>query len=126
VLVPNGAFFTIPAAIGCCRRRQQRQRAVQLGCRNDFIEVLDGLKPGERVITSTYSGLVDKDHPASTPANRRNTSMLTMTGLTKTYRTDSVETTALDAIDHITKGEFVAIMGPSAGVDPAQRDGHAR
>ena len=25
--------------------------------------------------------------------------MLTMTGLTKTYRTDSVETTALDAID---------------------------
>ena len=27
-----------------------------------FIEVLEGLKPGERVITSTYSGLVDKDH----------------------------------------------------------------
>ena len=28
---------------------------------NDFIEVLDGLKPGERVVTSTYSGLIDKD-----------------------------------------------------------------
>ena len=35
---------------------------VQLGRRNaDFIEVLGGLKPGERVITSSYSGLTDKD-----------------------------------------------------------------
>ena len=40
--------------------------------------------------------------------------MLTMTGLTKTYRTESVETTALDSIDlEIAEGEFVAIMGPS-------------
>ncbi len=40
--------------------------------------------------------------------------MLTMTGLTKTYRTDTVETTALDAIDlDIADGEFVAVMGPS-------------
>jgi putative ABC transport system ATP-binding protein len=40
--------------------------------------------------------------------------MLTMTGLTKTYRTDTVETTALDSIDlDIADGEFVAIMGPS-------------
>ena len=40
--------------------------------------------------------------------------MLTMTGLTKTYRTESVETTALDSIDlEIADGEFVAIMGPS-------------
>ena len=40
--------------------------------------------------------------------------MLTMTGLTKTYRTESVETTALDSIHlDITDGEFVAIMGPS-------------
>ena len=40
--------------------------------------------------------------------------MLTMTGLTKTYRTDSVETTALDEIDlDIADGEFVAVMGPS-------------
>ena len=40
--------------------------------------------------------------------------MLTMTGLTKTYRTDMVETTALDDVDlDIADGEFVAIMGPS-------------
>ena len=40
--------------------------------------------------------------------------MLTMTGLTKTYRTDTVETTALDNVDlDIADGEFVAIMGPS-------------
>ena len=40
--------------------------------------------------------------------------MLTMTGLTKSYRTEAVETTALDSIDlEIEDGEFVAIMGPS-------------
>lgn len=40
--------------------------------------------------------------------------MLTMTDLNKTYRTESVETTALDNIDlEIADGEFVAIMGPS-------------
>ena len=40
--------------------------------------------------------------------------MLTMTGLTKSYRTDTVETTALDCVDlDIADGEFVAIMGPS-------------
>jgi putative ABC transport system ATP-binding protein len=40
--------------------------------------------------------------------------MLSMTGLTKSYRTDTVETTALDNVDlDIAKGEFVAIMGPS-------------
>ena len=40
--------------------------------------------------------------------------MLTMTQLSKAYRTDSIETTALDCVDlHITDGEFVAVMGPS-------------
>lgn len=40
--------------------------------------------------------------------------MLTMSGLSKAYRTDTVETTALDAVDlHIADGEFVAVMGPS-------------
>src|SRR5918996_395223 len=40
--------------------------------------------------------------------------VLTMTGLTKSYRTDTVETTALDDVDlDIADGEFVAIMGPS-------------
>jgi putative ABC transport system ATP-binding protein len=40
--------------------------------------------------------------------------MLKMQELSKVYRTDSVQTTALDSIDlHIAEGEFVAIMGPS-------------
>jgi putative ABC transport system ATP-binding protein len=41
-------------------------------------------------------------------------SMLTMRELSKVYRADTVQTTALDAIDlEIADGEFVAIMGPS-------------
>lgn len=40
--------------------------------------------------------------------------MLTLSVLRKAYRTETVETTALDSIDlHIDAGEFVAIMGPS-------------
>ena len=40
--------------------------------------------------------------------------MLTLSALRKSYRTETVETTALDNIDlHIDAGEFVAIMGPS-------------
>ncbi len=40
--------------------------------------------------------------------------MLTMTGISKSYRTDTIETTALDAVNlDIADGEFVAIMGPS-------------
>ncbi|MGH6707301.1 MAG: efflux RND transporter periplasmic adaptor subunit [Sphingomicrobium sp.] len=67
VLVPNGAFFNDTGGnwvfVVDESGRSATRRAVQLGRRNnDFIEVLDGLKPGERVVTSTYSGLVDKDH----------------------------------------------------------------
>ena len=40
--------------------------------------------------------------------------MLTMRDLSRVYRTDTVETTALDRIDlDIADGEFVAVMGPS-------------
>jgi putative ABC transport system ATP-binding protein len=40
--------------------------------------------------------------------------MLQLIGLTKTYRTEDVETTALDSVDlNIATGEFVAVMGPS-------------
>jgi putative ABC transport system ATP-binding protein len=40
--------------------------------------------------------------------------MLTMRELSRVYRTETVETTALDRIDlDIADGEFVAIMGPS-------------
>ena len=67
VIIPNGAFFNdtggawvfvVDSGGGSATKRQ-----VQLGRRNsDSIEVLSGLKPGEKVITSSYSGLVDKDH----------------------------------------------------------------
>jgi HlyD family secretion protein len=67
VLIPNGAFFNDTGGnwlfVVDAGGKSAERRAVQLGRRNnDFIEVLSGLKPGERVITSTYSGLVDKDH----------------------------------------------------------------
>jgi HlyD family secretion protein len=67
LLIPNGAFFNdtggnwvfvVDKSGNGASRRQ-----VQLGRRNaDFIEVLGGLSPGERVITSSYSGLMDKAH----------------------------------------------------------------
>ena len=67
LLIPNGAFFNDTGGnwifVVNDRGTSAERRPVQLGRRNnDFIEVLDGLKPGERVITSTYSGLVDRDH----------------------------------------------------------------
>jgi HlyD family secretion protein len=67
VLIPNGAFFNDTGGnwVFVVDRggNGASKRAVQLGRRNaDFIEVLSGLKPGEQVITSSYSGLVDKDH----------------------------------------------------------------
>jgi HlyD family secretion protein len=67
VLVPNGAFFNDSGGnwvfVVDKRGKSATKRAVQLGRRNnDFIEVLGGLNPGDRVITSSYSGLVDKDH----------------------------------------------------------------
>ncbi|HEU4499351.1 MAG TPA: efflux RND transporter periplasmic adaptor subunit, partial [Sphingomicrobium sp.] len=67
LMIPNGAFFNDTGGnwifVVDDGGKSAERRPVQLGRRNnDFIEVLDGLKPGERVITSTYSGLVDKDH----------------------------------------------------------------
>ncbi len=66
-LIPNGAFFNdtggnwvfvVDKSGNGATRRQ-----VQLGRRNaDSIEVLGGLSPGERVVTSSYNGLVDKSH----------------------------------------------------------------
>ena len=66
VLIPNGAFFNDTGGnwvfVVDKSGTGASKRPVQLGRRNnDFIEVLGGLKPGERVITSSYSGLVDKD-----------------------------------------------------------------
>ena len=40
--------------------------------------------------------------------------MLKLHNLSKLYRTDEVETVALDGVNiEIDKGEFVAVMGPS-------------
>jgi len=66
VLVPNGAFFNDTGGnwvfVVDSGGKSATRRQVQLGRKNsDFIEVLSGLKPGERVVTSSYSGLVDKD-----------------------------------------------------------------
>jgi HlyD family secretion protein len=66
LLIPNGAFFNDTGGnwVFVVDRggNSATKRAVQLGRRNsDFIEVLGGLKPGDRVITSSYSGLLDKD-----------------------------------------------------------------
>ena len=42
--------------------RQAERRAVRLGRRNvDVVEIIDGLDAGERVITSPYTGFVDKN-----------------------------------------------------------------
>jgi HlyD family secretion protein len=65
-LIPNGAFYSesggrfvfVVAADG----RSAVKRPVRLGRRNAAaIEVLEGLDPGERVITSPYTGFADKD-----------------------------------------------------------------
>jgi len=66
LLIPNGAFFSDTGGtwifVVDSGGNSATKRQVQLGRRNsDFIEVLSGLKPGERVITSSYSGLTDKD-----------------------------------------------------------------
>jgi HlyD family secretion protein len=67
VLIPNGAFFNDTGGswvfVVDKGGNSATKRQVQLGRRNsDYIEVLGGLEPGEKVITSSYSGLVDKDH----------------------------------------------------------------
>jgi len=66
VLLPAGAFFNDTGGawvfVVDSGGKSATKRQVQLGRKNsDFIEVLGGLKPGEKVITSSYSGLVDKD-----------------------------------------------------------------
>ncbi|MDB5692022.1 MAG: efflux transporter periplasmic adaptor subunit, partial [Alphaproteobacteria bacterium] len=54
----GGAFVFVVAPDG----GSAVKRNVRLGRRNaDFIEVLDGLQAGERVITSPYTGFADKD-----------------------------------------------------------------
>lgn len=68
-LIPNGSFYNDSGGawvfVVAPDGRSATKRNVHLGRKNsDFIEVLDGLDPGEKVITSPYTGLVDKDRLA--------------------------------------------------------------
>ena len=52
--------------------------------------------------------------PATAPAAAPARPLLELTGITKTFQTDDVQTNALASIDlTITTGEFVSISGPS-------------
>ena len=69
LLLPNGAFYNDTGGawvfVVAPDGRSAAKRPVRLGRRNaDYIEVLDGLEPGEKVVTSPYTGLADKDRLA--------------------------------------------------------------
>lgn len=66
VLIPNGAFFQDTGGnwvfVVSPDGTQAIKRTVRLGRRNSrFIEVIDGLEVGERVVTSPYTSFVDMD-----------------------------------------------------------------
>lgn len=65
-LIPNGAFYNETGGnwvfVVAPDGRSAVRRPVRLGRRNsEQIEVLDGLDPGERVITSPYTGFAERD-----------------------------------------------------------------
>ena len=66
LLLPNGAFYNETGGnwvfVVAPDGRSAVKRQVRLGRRNaNFVEVLDGLDPGERVITSPYTGFAERD-----------------------------------------------------------------
>ena len=66
VLIPNGSFYQETGGnwvfVVSPDGTEAVRRSVKLGRRNtDYIEVLDGLEPGERVVTSPYTNYVDMD-----------------------------------------------------------------
>lgn len=66
LLLPNGAFYNETGGnwvfVVSPDGSQAVKRPVRLGRRNaDFIEVLEGLEPGERVLTSPYTGFAQRD-----------------------------------------------------------------
>ena len=66
LLIPNGSFYQETGGnwifVVSADGTEAVKRNVRLGRRNtDFIEVLDGLEPGERVITSPYTSYVGMD-----------------------------------------------------------------
>jgi len=69
VLIPNGSFYQETGGnwifVVSTDGSEAIKRSVKLGRRNtEFIEVLDGLEPGERVITSPYTSYVGMDRLA--------------------------------------------------------------
>ena len=65
-IIPNGAFYNETGGnfvfVVSPDGQSARKRPVRLGRRNSTsIEVLEGLDPGERVITSPYTAFADKD-----------------------------------------------------------------
>ena len=66
VLIPNGSFYQETGGnwvfVVSPDGSEAVRRSVRLGRRNtDFIEVLDGLEAGEKVITSPYTSYTDMD-----------------------------------------------------------------
>ena len=66
LLIPNGAFYNETGGnwvfVVAPDGRSAVKRQVRLGRRNaDYIEVLEGIDPGERVITSPYTGFAERD-----------------------------------------------------------------
>lgn len=66
LLIPNGSFYQETGGswvfVVSPDKSEAVRRSVRLGRRNtDFIEVLDGLEAGERVVTSPYTSYVDMD-----------------------------------------------------------------
>jgi HlyD family secretion protein len=66
ILIPNGSFYQETGGnwifVVSADGTEAIKRTVRLGRRNtDFIEVLDGLEPGEQVITTPYTSYVGMD-----------------------------------------------------------------
>jgi len=66
VLIPNGSFYQETGGnwvfVVTPDGSEAVRRSVRLGRRNtEFIEVLDGLQPGERVVTSPYTSYTNMD-----------------------------------------------------------------
>ncbi len=66
LLIPNGAFYNETGGkwvfVVTPDGSRAVKREVRLGRRNaDFVEVLEGLESGERVLTSPYTGFAERD-----------------------------------------------------------------
>jgi len=72
LLIPDGAFYQDTGGnwlfVLSASGTEAARRTVRLGRRNArFIEVLGGLEPGEKVVTSPYTAFLDKDRLVIAP-----------------------------------------------------------